>query len=129
MLKDEFGTVYNGPETFHDIASLLQDFGACLIPWTDQAGTQYDILFAILHKEPQTVSRQLIQGGVTRWDLFVSIMRVGAFGFDIENTDTHPGYYAEKLKLTGDETNKKLAEMINGIKVEWHKIRTGFHAK
>lgn len=61
-----------------------------------------------------------IQGGIRPgFDLFVSIMRWGAFAFEINEADTHPGYYEEKLANRGplgDTTREVLAELINGVR-------------
>jgi len=125
MQKDEYGTVQNSQETYHDIASLLDTYHACIFPWSDEEGTQFDILFSILPASMQAVSRQLIQGGIRSNDLFVSIMRVGCFAFEVGNTDTHPAYYAEKLRLPpGGGTTQKLAQLINGVKAELINIRS-----
>lgn len=112
MKRDEYGTVLNAPETFEAIAKNIRGGFSVLIAWTDEEGTQFDILFA---RHP--ITNGPVQGGIQSSDLFVSIMRIGAFGFDISNTDTHPSYYAEKLHLrSGGLSCDKLAELINGIK-------------
>lgn len=55
-----------------------------------------------------------LQGGL-RWnDLFVSIMRKGAFGF-LTNVEKDSGYIAEKLNLGNNVTTEKLTELINAI--------------
>lgn len=110
MKKDTYEEVINHQETYDDIAFLLKTQSVC-IGWTDQAGTHLDILFSLGAK----VDGHL-QGGVQMYDLFVSIMRVGAFGFKIEKQDTHPGYYGEKLGIGYNTTTEKLAELINGVK-------------
>lgn len=114
MNQDEYGTILNGPETYQAIALALVTTKLALIPWTDEAGTQLDILLA--HGVEFAPSRSLIQGGVRPTDFFVSIMRKGAFGFELNDLETHSGYYAEKLKLSGEETIDKLAEFLNGVK-------------
>ena len=115
MNQDEYGTVFNGPDTFQEIALALITTKLALIPWTDEAGTQFDVLLS--YGVEFAPSRGLIQGGLRSTDLFVSIMRKGAFGFDIDRTDTAGAYYAEKLFITGGETADKLAEFLNGVKV------------
>lgn len=114
MNKDSYGEVINGEETYKTIATLLNTGDSVLIGWTDQAepvGTHFDILFT-----RRAYKAGIVQGGIEWDDLFVSIMRVGAFGFEVENKDTAPGYYMEKLRFTGEETGEKLAELINEIK-------------
>ncbi len=114
MNQDKYNEVRNGEKTYEEIAKSLMNNDAVLIGWTDEApdvGTHFDILFT-----RKAVKDGVVQGGVRGGDLFISIMRLGAFGFKIENTDTSPGYYAEKLGFTGDYTAEKLAELINEVK-------------
>lgn len=56
-----------------------------------------------------------MQRGLRGNELFVSIMSVGAFGFDISNSKRYPGYIGEKLTLSGNKTREKLTQLINGI--------------
>lgn len=114
MNQDEYGEVINGERTYKDIAFHILNERSALIGWTDENGTHFDILFTALNV---SVPRDnTIQGGVRSNDLFVSIMRKGAFGFEMAVTNTHPNYYAEKLCVSGEETCTKLAELINGVK-------------
>ena len=89
---------------------------AVIIGWSDGSGTHLDILFTLhaLRYGDQ------IQGGISpQSDLFVSIMRWGSFAFEINEADTHPGYYEEKLGNRGpfgEPTREGLAELINGVK-------------
>jgi len=113
MNKDEYGEVINGKNTYTEIANDLKEVGkSVLIGWTDQNSTHFDILFTFQPK----VEGTNIQGGVRGTDLFVSIMRRGAFGFEIANEDTHESYYDEKLGGGLGSTAEKLAELINEIK-------------
>lgn len=113
--EKEYGEIINGQDTYESIATALQVGKSILIGWTDEMSTHYDILFT---KDP-SISGTNIQGGIRRDDLFVSIMRIGCFGFEIENTDTHWGYYSEKFNSNfGEMTGQKLAELINGVKKE-----------
>ncbi len=116
MNKDEYGEVINGQGTYEKVAQILKKLGVILIGWTDESGTHFDILFV----HTTNFEGSNIQGGIRRVDLFVSIMRMGAFGFDVENTDTDWNYYDEKLSggTIGETTGRKLAELINGIKKE-----------
>jgi len=115
MNHDEYGEIVNGEKTYKEIAEELKGGNNMLIGWTDQNSTHLDILFS----HPAVPYGTNIQGGVRGTDLFVSIMRWGAFGFEIEHKDTHPGYYNEKLGNRGSfgtECSEKLAELINGVK-------------
>lgn len=111
MKTDEYGEVLNDLTTFEEIARQVQKLPV-LIGWTDNLGSHFDILFSFGISKTGP-----IQGGISPLDLFVSIMRVGAFGFEISHKDTSPGYYAEKLGI-GGSTGEKLAELINGVKKE-----------
>jgi len=117
MKFDEYKTIINDQENYKDIAKqLVEGEGAVLFAWTDGQGTQFDILLAIC---PDVIFENdiLIQGGVKSSDLFVSVMRIGSFGFNLD-TESHPNYYAEKLGIGTGETANKFAEFINSIKKE-----------
>lgn len=105
--------IINGDETYKEIARHIRNGNSVIVGWTDQLGSHADVLFSYLAE-----GEGPLQGGVSRGDLFVSIMRAGAFAFDIYNEDTHAGYYAEKLNWSGGESSEKLAELINGVKAE-----------
>jgi len=121
--EDSYGTIVNGEniDTFEWAAEMLSTFGSVIFAWTDQEGTQLDILLTYKTGfSPSNIS--LLQDGVRHNDLFVSIMRMGSFGFEISHDDTFPSYYAEKLGLGGEATAEKLAVLLNGIKRELVKI-------
>ena len=110
MTRTEYGEITNSQETYEDIADILKEHNSVLIGWTDEIYTHYDILF--LHKTQFYGTN--IQGGIKSNDLFITIMRKGAFGFKIGNKKSS-GYIAEKLNLCDDESAEKLAELINGV--------------
>lgn len=112
MNYDQYGEVVNGEKTYRAIAEDLSQTPV-LVGWTDQNGTHLDILFTRSAMKYGTV-----QGGVQGSDLFVSIMRWGAFGFDPDEKETHNGYYDEKLgnRASLGPTASPLAELINGVK-------------
>lgn len=110
--KDEYGEVINGKDTFEAIAYKVGvDSEPVLIGWSDEHGAHLDILFV-----KGAAGEGPLQGGVRRSDLLVSLMRRGAFGFEIEKIDTHSGYYGEKLNWSGTDSLAKLAELIDGVK-------------
>lgn len=112
MKKDEYGEIINGEETYHAVAMQLKETGSCIIGWSDEGGTHFDILFTL---RPSQYG--ILQGGVRGdSDLFVSIMRIGSFGFEISDKETHFGYYNEKLGGNLGSTAEKLGELINKIK-------------
>lgn len=115
MNTDEYNEIINGEETFKTIAYHLKMHQPVIIGWTDENSTHYDILFTLTAKRYGSQ----IQGGVRpETDLFVSIMRMGAFGFEVNDMPTHPSYVDEKLcmRLGDNITREKLAELINGVK-------------
>lgn len=114
---DEYGILKTSSESCAIIASLINNNGRLLVSWTDEEGTQLDILFTTLD---QRISHPLAQpqGGIKSDYLFVSIMRMGAFAFEINKSFTHPNTYAEKLGVDyGGVTANKLADLINGVKI------------
>lgn len=112
MNYDDFGEVVNGTDTYETIARNLKLGISTIIGWTDGEASHFDILFT-KGAEPHGT----LQGGVEGSDLFISIMRCGSFGFEVGPTDTHHGYYAEKLRMYPGKTTEALAELINGVKV------------
>lgn len=112
MNKDNQNEVINGEETYQDIADNVQGCGATIIGWTPQDGSHYDVLFARF-----PIFEGTIQGGIQADYLFVSVMRVGAWGFrtDLESSVTGT-YIKEKIGLQGDAESEALAELINGVK-------------
>lgn len=111
MNYDNFEEVINGPETYARIAEIINRDGSVLIGWTDGDMTHLDILFT-----SGVTGFGHFQGGVNPSDIFVSIMRKGAFGFESNSADTHAGYYNEKLGGGMGSTAEKLAELINEVK-------------
>jgi len=113
MNYDTYGEVINGSETYRGIAEELGE-NAVIVGWTDGNGTHFDILFTLA-----PLAYGTFQGGIhPRRDLFVSIMRVGSFAFEVNEADTHPGYYAEKLGRAGffGSAADPLAALINGVR-------------
>lgn len=109
MDKDTYGEVVNGEKTYKEIAYLLKSGNSVIIGWTDEEETHLDILFCL-----NVVKEGQLQGGL-RWnDLFISIMRVGSFGFLTDNKKDS-GYIGEKLNLRNNVTTQKLTELVNGI--------------
>lgn len=110
---DEYGEIINCEEAFTSIALLLATVQTVLIGWTDQAGTHFDILLT----NKANFMRAGFQGGIKPTDLFVSIMRLGAFSFKKQSLaeGLHPNYIGEKLHLGGGITAEKLAELLQGV--------------
>lgn len=110
MNKDEYGEIINGYDTVKAISDKLKKGQAVIIGWTDEKYTHFDLLFNYnTHKEG------LLQRGLRGNELFVSVIGLGAFGFDVKarEEDIHSGYIAEKLNVRGKAD--KLGELINDI--------------
>lgn len=111
MDLDQYGEVINGKKTTEAIVDLIDDHGSLVIGWTDEEGTHYDILFTL-----GTNIKGAVQGGLKSTYLFVSIMRVGAFGFKC-GCESSPEYYSEKLGVSGEETLIKLSQLLNSVRM------------
>lgn len=115
MILDQFGCVLNGDATYKELSRLLShsEVNSVVFAWTDQAGTQLDILLAY-----QPVQYGLLQRGMrAETDLFVAVSSFGMFGFELNGQWKAPGYVGDKLNLGGTEndTNIALAELVNGV--------------
>ena len=112
MDKDQYGETINGKNTYKEIADRLIKGQSVIVGWTDEKNTHLDILFTYrVYKE----KGNYLQRGLRGNELFVSIMSIGAFGFDIDNSKKAPGYIGEKLGLNNCPTIEKLAELINEV--------------
>lgn len=112
MDRDKYDEIINGKNTYIEIASKLIHGQSVIIGWTDEESTHLDILFTY-HSYKEFCN--YLQRGLRGNELFVSIIGIGAFGFDINNSEKHPRYIKEKLNLTGESTCEKLTELINSI--------------
>ena len=90
MNYDKFEEVINGPETYAKIAEILNRDESVIIGWTDEQMSHFDILFWCSPRKTWKFGH--LQGGVSPTDLFVSIMRVGTYGFETNHIDTNGGY-------------------------------------
>ena len=112
MRADVYGDVINDEHTYKDIAENLKREQNVIIGWSDEKYTHLDILFS--YRAYKQLGNYL-QRGLRGNELFVSIIGLGAFGFDINTNQKAPGYIAEKLNLTGHPTVDKIGELINGV--------------
>lgn len=111
MEKDNQGEIINGELTYGTIADSVRNIGSTIIGWTDGNGMHYDILFTRF-----PVMEGDIHGGIQSDYLFVSIMRVGAWAFRVNlSQSVHASYVEEKLGVPS-EVAEKVAELINGVK-------------
>lgn len=103
----------NADDTFADIAAIVSKRRPLLIAWTDGRGTQHDVLFTLLPLRIGPIQGGLLHGG---GELFVSVMRVGAWGFRLERTGPlHQNYVAEKLGVSEGPTAEAMAALISGV--------------
>lgn len=112
---DDWNEVVNGEDTYQEIASQIAAGITPIIGWSDGQGTHFDILFVKGGVDCPNPAH--LQGGIRPSDLFVSIMRMGAFGFEVNDLEKHPGYIEEKLARGNHlgATAKPLADLINGV--------------
>lgn len=110
MNKDEFGEIINGDMTYTEISKRLKEGQSVIIGWTDERYTHLDLLFNY-----KTYREGMLQRGLRGNELYISIISLGAFGFDVKDREIHKGYISEKLNIRGEPTISKLAELINGI--------------
>ena len=109
MNKDKYGEIINGNKTYLEIADALNAGTSVIIGWTDERYTHLDLLFGYM-----AYREGMLQRGLRGNELYVSIISLGAFGFDVKDREIHEGYISEKLNVHG-ETAEKLTELINGI--------------
>ena len=110
MNRDEYGEIVNGYDTVVEISKKLKNGQSVIIGWTDEKYTHLDLLFNY-----KTYKEGMLQRGLRGNELYVSVVSIGAFGFDVKNKEIHEGYISEKLNIHGEPTVNKLAELINGI--------------
>ena len=110
MNRDKYGEIINGYNTVTEIVSRLKEGQSVIIGWVDEEYTHLDLLLNY-----KTYKEGVLQRGLRGNELYVSIISVGAFGFDVRDREIHKGYISEKLNIRGEPTVSKLAELINGI--------------
>lgn len=113
---DASGTVCNGEATYKTIALMIGDYFPVYIAWTDEEGTQYDILFCIA----QTIGP--IQRGIRSGELYVSVQGYSTWAWEINDQEIHPSYMCEKLRMHRGPDTDKLAELITGVRRELYNI-------
>lgn len=112
LARDADGTVYNSQRTFTGLARMLNRYGSVFIAWTDEQGSQLDLLLTV-----QPIQVGPIAGGLqASTHLFVSVIRFGAFGFQIKKGGSHrsPHDVSEKLHTGDNLTTNKLVRLIDG---------------
>ena len=110
MNVDNYGEIINGSYTYEGIATKLKEGESVIIGWTDEGYTHLDLLFNY-----KTYKEGMLQRGLRGNELYVSIIGLGAFGFDVKDREIHEGYISEKLNIHGEPTISKLTELINEV--------------
>lgn len=110
---DRWSEVVNGPNTYARIAEQLRQRACAIIGWTDGAATHHDVLFTL----SPTSHGEIHFGLRSAQCLFVSVVHVGCFGFDLFSQTPHsPAYIEEKLGMGHENaTTAALAELIDGV--------------
>jgi hypothetical protein len=114
MKQDDYGCVVSSQETVDAISDTLRAGSPVAIAWGDQnKTTQFDILFSWNARGWGN-----LQGGIkAETYLFVSIMRLGAFAFDVckRPEQLHHEYIAEKLLIGSSRSAREVAGLIGGV--------------
>lgn len=113
---DADGVVVNGPKTYHFLGRMMEQGHYMFFPWTDGAGTQYDVFMSPLETFGAFPA---IQGGLAMGGfLYVGLMRKGAWAFGVDDGRISPQYIAEKLLYERPEKNptaEALTQLINAV--------------
>lgn len=117
MNYNEYGEVVNGSSTYELLTKLLYENHSVGIGWTDNKYIHLDIILTLQLDNKFGI----FQRGIKHNYLFIGIIDHTSHAFSIENTK-HPNYIQEKLRMN-DECGEKLAELINNIIIELHKIK------
>ena len=110
MNIDDYGEIINGAYSYKEVANRLKEGQSVIIGWTDEEYTHLDLLFNY-----RAYKGGMLQRGLRGNELFVSIISIGSFGFDIKDREISAGYISEKLNIHGEPTINKLTELINEI--------------
>ena len=111
LSQDEYGYVTCIPENARAVAEGIVN-GKNLFISIGEEETHYDVLFCLLTTDKIAIP----QGGIRQSDLFISIMRKGAFAFEVKGEiDNSTGYYSEKLTCAIPE---QVAEFFNQVRTE-----------
>lgn len=107
-----FADVVEGPDTCKSVARELKQSGSVIVGWNDQEMTHHDILFTL---RPRHFGN--IQGGLRpEGYLFVSVIRMGAFAFNLtREAPLMPDYVDGKLGGLGTPVRERLTALINGV--------------
>lgn len=109
------GEVINGERTNDCIAVALRKAGSIIVGWNDpNALDHYDILFTIAASQES----RLEEGLHAAHSLFVSIMSMGAYGFNLDGVRKQPELVADTLSLD-PVTARAVADLINGVAQEY----------
>lgn len=117
MNFNKYGEITNGSCTYKQLSKLLYENHFVGIGWTDNNFTHLDIILKLQLDD----KFGMFQRGIKHNYLFIGIIDHTSYAFSIENTK-HPSYIQEKLRMN-NECGEKVAELINNIIIELHKIK------
>lgn len=97
------------------IVAALLDRGSIFINiQIEEEYSQYDVLFVY---KPNNFGTH--QRGITDRDLFIGVVGFGAYGFNVNGSDTYPSYYKEKLGVSSDF----LTSLFNEVRRRLNEIK------
>ena len=112
MNLDKDGLAINGLETTRTILHFLDRCDPVLLSWTDGEGARFDILIV---RGSQYVQPAGFQGGIRGDETFVSILRLGAWGFKCSGAKILAPYVIDKLGVRSPYTATMLADLLNSF--------------
>lgn len=111
---DKWGECILG--TDGDAAQIASDCftrGHVVTTWTDGDGSKYDLLWSF--DATRIGHSSMVDSGPGK--LFVGVVGLGCFGFAcVEAGYLAPDYVGSKLKVSGTETQRRLATLIDGVR-------------
>ncbi len=96
------------------VAALLDRGSIFMNIQIEEEYSQYDIMFMY---KPNNFGYH--QRGITSNDLLIGVVGFGAYGFNINNSDTYSSYYKEKLGVSSDF----LTSLFNEVRRRLNEIK------
>lgn len=110
---DQYGQVYNGPDTYRCAALDVINRNHVVLNWTDRFGSLLNILLSYAPTRIGATGGP-VDGGPGK--LWVGVAGHGCFAFAIGRGTLHPDYVAEKLGVRGT-TASALASLISAVRL------------
>lgn len=94
------------------IVDDLIERGHVITTWTDEDGSKFDLLWSW---DATRIGRSsMVDAGPGK--LFVGVVKLGCFGFNIGRGWLAPDYVREKLGVSGELTTARLAALIMAVR-------------